>query len=97
MAAHLDHDAACERDEAVAAPRRLATRALHPLRTAGRAVAARVVADAQSALVRAGDGACTDRAIARRLSVNKQHATAFSRIASIALRGYLAALRRVAR
>lgn len=56
---HLDHDDACERDEAVAAPRRLATRAtLHPLRTAGRAVAARVVADAQSALVRAGDGAC---------------------------------------
>lgn len=65
---HLDHDDACERDEAVAAPRRLATRApLHPLRTAGRALAARIVADAQSALVRAGDGACTDRAIARRL------------------------------
>ena len=67
MAAHLDHDGACERDEAVAAPRRLATRApLHPLRTAGRALA--------SLEVPAQSGPSED--------------------ASIALRGYLAALRR---
>jgi hypothetical protein len=43
----------------------------HPLRSAGRARAADLAAKAQTARVRGGDSACTDRAIAKRFALSK--------------------------
>lgn len=98
---HEDQNAGESRFETVADGSTSATsKRLHPLRTKGRVLAAAVGAEAQAARCQAGDDACSDRAIALRLGLNKNVPASWFRPTSgvgIALGDVLALPRELAR